>query len=120
VIPYSSQFLHIMRSRKNYAKSQEHVYKQVGQGSRQRFKLVPVAIPAQSGSANAASTSEASHSAPPIILGPTSAEEGPENIEMQPGDEGGWGPFEMPRQKKRKVRRHWFGFNADFTILMII
>jgi hypothetical protein len=61
-----------MAPRKHVAKSQEHVYKKIGKGIRERYKLVAQSKPRNTSSTSLLSTSEPLPSAPPLVTAPQS------------------------------------------------
>jgi len=64
-----------MPPRKHYAKSQEFVYKSVGKGSRQKFRLVVTDIPRHVGtSTNAAHEDASLASLPTVVSAPLDAD----------------------------------------------
>jgi hypothetical protein len=73
-----------MAPRTHYAKSQELVYKKIGQGSRERYKIVHADIQRNKGSVNTERLAGgAQPSAAPIISPPTGAAEGVASDDFQ-------------------------------------
>jgi len=69
-----------MPPKKHYAKSQEFVYKSVGQGSRQKYKLVATDIPRNvAASTHTAGQESLPATLPPVVSSPLDAE-GPDHL----------------------------------------
>jgi hypothetical protein len=98
-----------MAPRKHYAKSQELVYKKIGQGSRERYKLVHADRPTNKGSVNAERLAGgAQPSAAPIVSPPTGAAEGMASDDFQfDGGQDNDIPDRTGRKGKKVRRAHW-------------
>jgi hypothetical protein len=95
-----------MAPRRLQEKSQEHVYKLVGQGGRARYKPIPVHVPPIQGANPPASSSTGSKAAKPSVAPPASSTDNPghhDDIHFNEGET----EFEIPR-RKGKVRNHYF------------
>jgi hypothetical protein len=98
-----------MAPRTHYAKSQELVYKKIGQGSRERYKLVHADRPTNKGSVNAERLAGgAQPSAAPIVSPPTGAAEGMASDDFQfDGGQDNDIPDRTGRKGKKVRRAHW-------------
>jgi hypothetical protein len=98
-----------MAPRTHYAKSQELVYKKIGQGSRERYKLVHAVTQPTKGSVNAECLAGgAQPSAAPIVSLPTGAAKGMAYDDFQfNGGQDNDIPDRTSRKGKKVRRVHW-------------